>query len=88
MAVVSNGFTQQADVGALTNNTGVAPDTTIADVPATTAAGVGALTIGTTAVATTASVDAALAVVEADISDLANQVNAIRTVLRNLGLMA
>lgn len=80
---------QQADVGALVDNTGATPDNTIENVPAAAGDAGGIATVSAAAnVATVASVNTALTAIENDVSDLTEQCNAFRTVFRNLGLMA
>ncbi len=72
----------QADISALTNSTGATPDNTIENVPAATAAPVD------TNAASLASTNTALTAIENNISDLTDQINDLRTLLRNVGLMA
>lgn len=72
-----------SDVSSLTDNTGVvSPNSTIEDVPACEGDAGGSDTVSSAdAVATVASVNAALAAIENNIADLAAKVNAILTAL-------
>jgi len=82
VTAASTGGALAADVGALTDSTGVTPDNTIANVVAASAAA------GEATAADLTTTNTALAVLEANDSDLADQINAIRTALRNARIMA
>jgi hypothetical protein len=73
---------QRSDFGALTDSTGQTPDNTIENVPDPADTPADADALRDDLVANT------LPAIERNLSDLADQINAIRTVLRDLGFVA